>query len=123
MSLLFTYTPFSQDVIGPVWSFDYGLSASVCPCPSCIDGLFFTFLSHNCTPAKRIFFADILESACLSIRVSVNSSVRVSVYVQNISFCQSAGGGIKSHLVTAFVLSSLLSPVKLSIAQKSSSKA
>ena len=31
-------------------------------------------------------------------------SIRVSVCVQNISFCQSAGRGIKSYLVTALVL-------------------
>ena len=30
-------------------------------------------------------------------------SIRVSVCVKNTSFCQSAGGGIKSHLVTALV--------------------
>ena len=35
------------------------------------------------------------ESACLSIHVSV--------CVLNTSVCQSAGGGIKSHLVTALV--------------------
>ena len=32
-------------------------------------------------------------------------SVHVSVFVQNTSFCQRAGGGIKSHLVTALVSS------------------
>ena len=41
----------------------------------------------------------ILESACLS----VGPSVCVSVPIQNIGFCQSADGGIKSHLVTARV--------------------
>ena len=40
-------------------------------------------------------FGDVLESACLY--------ARVSVCVQNITFCQSAGEGIKSHLVTALV--------------------
>ena len=41
-------------------------------------------------------FRGKLESACLSIHVFV--------CVQNTSVCQSAGGGIKSHLVTAQVL-------------------
>ena len=49
-------------------------------------------------PHKTNVFGDVLESACLSLRVSV--------CVQNItgSFCQSTGRGIKSHLVTALVL-------------------
>ena len=34
---------------------------------------------------------------------SVSLSVHVSICVQNTSFCQSAGGDIKSHLVTALV--------------------
>ena len=34
---------------------------------------------------------------------AVRQSVQVSVCVQNTSFCQSAGGVIKSHLVTALV--------------------
>ena len=66
-------------------------------------------LPHN-TPAKRMFSfrgmlvippqnKSILESACLSIHLSLC----VSVCIQNISFCQSAGGGIKSHLVTGLV--------------------
>ena len=38
-------------------------------------------------------FGSTLESAC----------VHVSVCVQNTSFCQSAGEGIKSHLVTALL--------------------
>ena len=46
-------------------------------------------------------FRGKLESACLSIHVSVCQSV----CVQNTSVCQSAGGGIKSHLVTALVVS------------------
>ena len=41
-------------------------------------------------------FGGILESACLSIL-----SMSLSVFVQNTSFCQSASGGNKSHLVTA----------------------
>ena len=41
-------------------------------------------------------FGCILESVCLS--------VCVSIYGQNTSFFQSAGGHIKSHLVTALVL-------------------
>ena len=35
---------------------------------------------------------------------SVRPCVCVSVCVQNTRFCQSAGGGIKSHLVTALIL-------------------
>ena len=46
---------------------------------------------------KMKVFRGKLESACLSIHVSVCQSV----CVQNTSVCQSAGGGIKSHLVTA----------------------
>ena len=42
-------------------------------------------------------FGAVLESACLS--------VRLPICVQNSSFCQSTGGGIKTHLVTALVLS------------------
>ena len=45
--------------------------------------------------AQHECFGGILESACLS--------VHMSACVQNISFCQSASGGIKSHLVTALV--------------------
>ena len=44
-------------------------------------------------------FRGELESACLSIHLSVCQSV----YVQNTNICQRAGGGIKSHLVTALV--------------------
>ena len=44
-------------------------------------------------------FRGKLESACLSIHVSVCQSI----CVQNTSVCQSAGGGIKSHLMTALV--------------------
>ena len=51
------------------------------------------------TPTNLNVLEGILESACLS----VHSSIHVSIYVQNTSFCQSAGGGIKSHLVTALV--------------------
>ena len=47
-----------------------------------------------------MFSGGILESACLSVFVPVH----VSVYVQNISFYQSTGRGIKSDLVTALVL-------------------
>ena len=48
-------------------------------------------------------FRGKLESACLSIHVSICQSV----CVQNTSVCQSPGGGIicKSHLVTALVYS------------------
>ena len=46
-------------------------------------------------------FRGKLESACLSIHVSMCQSV----YVQNTSVRQSAGEGIKSHLVTALVYS------------------
>ena len=50
-------------------------------------------------------FGGILESACLSVRSCIRPRVLPSVYpcVQNTSFSQSAGGGIKSHLVTAVV--------------------
>ena len=44
-----------------------------------------------------MFFGGILESVSLS--------VRVSVCVQNTTFCQSTGGGIKSNSVTALVVS------------------
>ena len=46
-------------------------------------------------PRKTNVFKDILESACLSILVSI--------YVRNTTFCQSAGGGIESHSMTALV--------------------
>ena len=45
-------------------------------------------------------FRGKLESACLSIHVSVCQSV----VVQNTSVFQSTGGVIKSHLVTALVV-------------------
>ena len=50
-------------------------------------------------PRKTNVFGDLLESACLS----VHPCVCVSVCVQDSSFCQSAGRGIKSHLVTALL--------------------
>ena len=50
-------------------------------------------------PGKMIVSRGKLESACLSVHVSVCQSI----CVQNTSVCQSAGGGIKSHLVTALV--------------------
>ena len=50
--------------------------------------------SHYDTPTNE-YFRDIPESACLS--------VCVSVCAQNTSFCQSTGGGFKSHLPTALV--------------------
>ena len=37
------------------------------------------------------------------ISLSAHRCVCVSVCVQNTNFCQSAGGGIKSHLMTALV--------------------
>ena len=46
-------------------------------------------------------FGVVLESAFLSVSVSVCPSVYL--YVQNTSFCQSTGRGIKLHLVTALV--------------------
>ena len=46
-------------------------------------------------------FGVILELACLSVHVSVRLSLCLSV--QNTTFCQSAGGGIKSHSETALV--------------------
>ena len=55
---------------------------------------------HFLYPSKTNVFWVILNSACLSVRVSVH----VSVCVQNTSFKALAGeGGIKSHLVTALV--------------------
>ena len=51
--------------------------------------------SYIHTPRKMNVFGGILESAC--------QTVGVSVYVPNTNFCQSAGGGIKSHSVTALV--------------------
>ena len=48
-------------------------------------------------------FRGKLESACLSINVSICQSV----CVQNTTVCQSAGRGIKSHLVTALVFIAL----------------
>ena len=60
-------------------------------------------------PAKQMFSGVILESACLSIRLcvlpTVCPTIHVSVCVQNTSYCQSTGWGIKSHLVTALVSS------------------
>ena len=46
-------------------------------------------------------FSRVLESACLSVRVSIC----VFVCVKNTSLCQRAGGDIKSHLGTALVYS------------------
>ena len=47
---------------------------------------------------------DILESACLSVNLSVCLSVCSCISLcKNTSFCQSPGEGIKSHLVTALV--------------------
>ena len=50
-------------------------------------------------------FRGKLESACLFIFGCVCLSVCLSVCVQNTSVCQSASGGIKSHLVTALIFS------------------
>ena len=48
------------------------------------------------TPAKRMFFGPCWnQPACPSVNVSIS--------VQTDSFCQCAGRGIKSHLVTALV--------------------
>ena len=52
---------------------------------------------------KKKDFWGILESACLSISPCVRPSVYVSVCEQYTSSCQSAGGSIKSHSVTAVV--------------------
>ena len=49
------------------------------------------------------YFLDILESAYLSACL-----FRVSICVQNTTFCESAGGGIKSHSVTAVVIYGLM---------------
>ena len=48
-------------------------------------------------------FGSRLESACLSVHVSMI----VSIHVQNTSVCQSTCGGIKSHLVMALVHSGM----------------
>ena len=59
----------------------------------------FTFHCH--IPAKRIFSGVYLnQPVCPSVCLSIH----VSVFVQNTIFCQSAGGGIKSHSVTALVI-------------------
>ena len=49
-------------------------------------------------------FRGKLESACLSVHPCVCLSLYQSICVQNTSVCQSAGWGIKSHLVTALVI-------------------
>ena len=56
-------------------------------------------------------FGGILESACLTVHPCVHPCV--SVCVQNTSICQSAGRGIKSHLVTAVVLSGIVCAIYL----------
>ena len=52
------------------------------------------------TPAKRMFFGAYRNQP---VHRSVCPDVHISVCVQNASFCQSAGGGIKSHIVTALL--------------------
>ena len=52
-------------------------------------------------PRRTNVFGNILESPSLSVCPSL--SILVSVCVQNNSFCQSAGEGSKSHLVTSVV--------------------
>ena len=64
----------------------------------------------NYTPTKRmlsrVFWSQpVCPSVCLFICVSV--------FVQNTTSCQSAGGGIKSHSVTALVSLALLSSLLL----------
>ena len=57
--------------------------------------------SNYHTPVKRMFSGVYWnQPVCPSVYVSA----RVSVCVQNTTFCQSAGRGIKSHLVTALIL-------------------
>ena len=46
------------------------------------------------------------QPVCPCVCPSVHVSVCLSVCVQNICFCQSAGGVIKSHLVTTIVFES-----------------
>ena len=53
-------------------------------------------LLHYYTPQNKCF-----DSACLCVCFSIH----VSVCAQSTRFCQSTGGGIKSHLVTALVQS------------------
>ena len=54
-------------------------------------------LSLISIPCKANVFESILESACLNVCLCV-------FLCTNISFCQSTGVGIKSHLVIALVL-------------------
>ena len=63
------------------------------------------FLHLLYPPAKQMFSGGKMESACLSVCPCICVPVCLSVCVQNTSFCQSASGGIKSHLVTSLVLS------------------
>ena len=60
-----------------------------------------TFKVFCCLPNV---FGDILESACLSVHLCVRPCyLCVQLCVQNSKICQRAGGGIKSHLLTALV--------------------
>ena len=63
---------------------------------SCLGG-FYKLLY----PAKQMFSGVYWNQ-------TVCPSIRVSVCVQNTSFCQSAGGGIKSHLVTSLLSSVII---------------
>ena len=56
-------------------------------------------------PSQNECFRGKLESACLCVR----PSVCVFICVQNTNFCESAGGGIKSQLVTALGFSTIFS--------------
>ena len=55
------------------------------------------FVQFDYSPAKWMFFGDILESAYLSVCVAIRLCVYVSVCVPNTTFCQSAGG-VSSHI-------------------------
>ena len=44
------------------------------------------------------------QPVCLSVHVSLQLFVNVSVCIQNTSLCQSTGRGNKSHVVTALLL-------------------
>ena len=67
-------------------------------------------------PRKTNVFGGMLESACLS--------VGMSLYVQNTNFCQSAGRVTKSHSVTALIFlvillhSKQISPTVVNIQMK-----
>ena len=74
------------------------LSWSCCNQCKTSDWLLFP-QNHHYIPAKLMFFRGYTW-----ISLSVHPCVCVSVFVQNTTFCQSTGGGNKSHSLTALVL-------------------